>query len=125
MKPVRGGGNRPFCNNSTATQQWKVGAGEVARRRAVKRTDESYSKLIHSLRGAITSSRESINPEDIGILSRKLYTAFEALPAKYKRINLKNRTRILREAEFKPDPSAAGASESSGLVSAVHTAESA
>ena len=48
---------------------------------------QSYSKLIQFARRNNIS--ESINPEDIGILSRKLYTAFEALPGKVQRINLK------------------------------------
>ncbi|MGB5854062.1 MAG: class I adenylate cyclase [Oceanisphaera sp.] len=47
----------------------------------------SYRNLIQFARRNNIS--ESINPEDIGILSRKLYAAFENLPGKVQLINLK------------------------------------
>ena len=53
---------------------------------------QSYSKLIQFARRNNIS--ESINPEDIGILSRKLYTAFGRCRVKVQRINLKKSRRI-------------------------------
>nr|WP_116475013.1 class I adenylate cyclase [Zobellella maritima] len=55
---------------------------------------ELLDALMHSYRNLIQFARrnnisESINPEDIGILSRKLYAAFENLPGKVRLINLK------------------------------------
>ncbi len=48
---------------------------------------QSYGKLIQFARRHNIS--DSINAEDIGVLSRKLYAAFETLPGKVQRINLK------------------------------------
>ncbi|WP_243454255.1 class I adenylate cyclase [Oceanisphaera pacifica] len=55
---------------------------------------ELLEALMHSYRNLIQFARrnnisESINPEDIGILSRKLYAAFENLPGKVQLINLR------------------------------------
>ncbi|MGO1793215.1 MAG: class I adenylate cyclase [Oceanisphaera sp.] len=55
---------------------------------------ELLEALMHSYRNLIQFAQrnnisESINPEDIGILSRKLYAAFENLPGKVQLINLK------------------------------------
>ncbi|MBB6056562.1 class I adenylate cyclase [Tolumonas osonensis] len=67
--------------------QWKVEQVKIAYEELLSSLMQSYSKLIQFARRNNIS--ESINPEDIGILSRKLYTAFEALPGKVQRINLK------------------------------------
>lgn len=66
---------------------WKVEQVKAAYDELLSALMQSYSKLIQFARRNNIS--ESINPEDIGILSRKLYTAFEALPGKVQRINLK------------------------------------
>ncbi len=66
---------------------WKVADVKLAYSELLEALMQSYSQLIQFARRNNIS--ESINPEDIGILSRKLYAAFEALPGKVQRINLK------------------------------------
>jgi len=66
---------------------WKVAEVKQAYGELLEALMQSYSQLIQFARRNNIS--ESINPEDIGILSRKLYAAFEALPGKVQRINLK------------------------------------
>jgi adenylate cyclase class 1 len=66
---------------------WKVERVKIAYDELLNALMLSYSKLIQFARRNDIS--ESINPEDIGVLSRKIYTAFEALPGKVQRINLK------------------------------------
>lgn len=66
---------------------WKVERVRIAYDELLSALMTSYSKLIQFARKNNIS--ESINPEDIGVLSRKIYTAFEALPGKVQRINLK------------------------------------
>lgn len=66
---------------------WKVEQVKETYDELLSALMQSYSKLIQFARRNNIS--ESINPEDIGILSRKLYTAFEALPGKVQRINLR------------------------------------
>ena len=67
--------------------EWKVAEVKQAYAELVDALMQSYSQLIQFARRNNIS--ESINPEDIGVLSRKLYAAFEALPGKVQRINLK------------------------------------
>ena len=67
--------------------EWKVAEVKLAYTELVEALMQSYSQLIQFARRNNIS--ESINPEDIGVLSRKLYAAFEALPGKVQRINLK------------------------------------
>lgn len=64
----------------------------------VEQVKEAYGELLEALmlsyRNLIQFAQrnnisESINPEDIGVLSRKLYAAFENLPSKVQLINLK------------------------------------
>jgi adenylate cyclase class 1 len=66
---------------------WKVEEVKVAYAELLDALMQSYRNLIQFARRNHIS--ESINPEDIGILSRKLYAAFESLPGKVQRINLK------------------------------------
>ncbi len=66
---------------------WKVADVKLAYGELLDALMQSYSQLIQFARRNNIS--ESINPEDIGVLSRKLYAAFEALPGKVQRINLK------------------------------------
>ncbi|MGL4204749.1 MAG: class I adenylate cyclase [Aeromonadaceae bacterium] len=66
---------------------WKVAEVKLAYGELLDALMQSYSQLIQFARRNNIS--ESINPEDIGVLSRKLYAAFEALPGKVQRINLK------------------------------------
>lgn len=66
---------------------WKVADVKLAYSELLNALMQSYSQLIQFARRNNIS--ESINPEDIGILSRKLYAAFEALPGKVQRVNLK------------------------------------
>ncbi|WP_345010108.1 class I adenylate cyclase [Pseudaeromonas paramecii] len=66
---------------------WKVEEVKYAYGELLETLMQSYSQLIQFARRNNIS--ESINPEDIGILSRKLYAAFESLPGKVQRINLK------------------------------------
>ncbi|MCP3292261.1 class I adenylate cyclase, partial [Aeromonas hydrophila] len=68
-------------------QEWKVEDVKVAHAELLEALMQSYRNLIQFARRNNIS--ESINPEDIGILSRKLYAAFESLPGKVQRINLK------------------------------------
>ena len=68
-------------------QEWKVEDVKVAYAELLEALMQSYRNLIQFARRNNIS--ESINPEDIGILSRKLYAAFESLPGKVQRINLK------------------------------------
>ncbi len=66
---------------------WKVEEVRAAYGELLEALMQSYRNLIQfARRNNIT---ESINPEDIGILSRKLYAAFENLPGKVQLINLK------------------------------------
>lgn len=66
---------------------WKVEQVKSAYGELLEALMQSYRNLIQfARRNNIT---ESINPEDIGILSRKLYAAFENLPGKVQLINLK------------------------------------
>lgn len=67
--------------------EWKVAEVKSAYNELLDALMQSYSQLIQFARRNNIS--ESINPEDIGVLSRKLYAAFEALPGKVQRINLK------------------------------------
>src|SRR5690606_39570554 len=67
-------------------QEWKVEDVKVAHAELLEALMQSYRNLIQFARRNNIS--ESINPEDIGILSRKLYAAFESLPGKVQRINL-------------------------------------
>ncbi len=66
---------------------WKVEDVQSAYQELLSALMQSYRKLINFARRNNIS--ESINPEDIGVLSRKLYAAFESLPGKVQRINLK------------------------------------
>lgn len=68
-------------------EEWKVEEVKVAYAELLEALMQSYRNLIQFARRNNIS--ESINPEDIGILSRKLYAAFESLPGKVQRINLK------------------------------------
>ncbi len=81
------GWNQTILQQLDSHAQWKVEQVKVAYEELLSALMQSYSKLIQFARRNNIS--ESINPEDIGILSRKLYTAFEALPGKVQRINLK------------------------------------
>ena len=66
--------------------QWKVEQVRLAYKELLEALMHSYRNLIQfAQRNRIS---ESINPEDIGILSRKLYAAFENLPGKVQLINL-------------------------------------
>ncbi|WP_232455052.1 class I adenylate cyclase [Oceanisphaera avium] len=66
---------------------WKVEQVKAAYKELLEALMHSYRNLIQfAQRNRIS---ESINPEDIGILSRKLYAAFENLPGKIQLINLK------------------------------------
>lgn len=66
---------------------WKVEQVKSAYGELLEALMQSYRNLIQFARRNNIS--ESINPEDIGILSRKLYAAFENLPGKVQLINLK------------------------------------
>lgn len=68
-------------------RHWKVEEVKEAYAELLDALMQSYRNLIQFARRNRIS--ESINPEDIGILSRKLYAAFESLPGKVQRINLK------------------------------------
>ncbi len=66
---------------------WKVEEVKLAYGELLEALMQSYRNLIQfAQRNRIS---ESINPEDIGVLSRKLYVAFENLPGKVQLINLK------------------------------------
>lgn len=67
--------------------EWKIEEVKIAHAELLEALMQSYRNLIQFARRNNIS--ESINPEDIGILSRKLYAAFESLPGKVQRINLK------------------------------------
>ncbi|WP_220719878.1 class I adenylate cyclase [Agarivorans litoreus] len=64
---------------------WKVQDVRLAHSELLDALMLSYRNLIRFARRNDIS--ESINPEDIGILSRKLYAAFESLPGKVTLIN--------------------------------------
>ncbi|MBU3824615.1 MAG: class I adenylate cyclase [Candidatus Oceanisphaera merdipullorum] len=65
---------------------WKVEQVRMAYKELLEALMLSYRNLIQfAQRNRIS---ESINPEDIGILSRKLYAAFENLPGKVQLLNL-------------------------------------
>ncbi|MGO4999956.1 class I adenylate cyclase [Oceanisphaera sp. W20_SRM_FM3] len=65
---------------------WKVEQVRLAYKELLEALMLSYRNLIQfAQRNRIS---ESINPEDIGILSRKLYAAFESLPGKVQLLNL-------------------------------------
>lgn len=66
---------------------WKVEQVRLAYKELLEALMHSYRNLIQFAQRNHIS--ESINPEDIGILSRKLYAAFENLPGKIQLINLK------------------------------------
>ncbi len=66
---------------------WKVVEVKAAYAELVDALMQSYGQLIQFARRHNIS--DSINAEDIGVLSRKLYAAFETLPGKVQRINLK------------------------------------
>ncbi|NHH99224.1 MULTISPECIES: class I adenylate cyclase [Oceanimonas] len=66
---------------------WKVEEVRAAYGELLEALMQSYRSLIQFARRNNIS--ESINPEDIGILSRKLYAAFENLPGKVQLINLR------------------------------------
>ncbi len=66
---------------------WKVDEVKAAYGELLEALMQSYRSLIQFARRNNIS--ESINPEDIGILSRKLYAAFENLPGKVQLINLR------------------------------------
>ncbi|MGL5451619.1 MAG: class I adenylate cyclase [Aeromonas sp.] len=66
--------------------EWKIEQVKIAHGELLEALMQSYRNLIQFARRNNIS--ESINPEDIGILSRKLYAAFESLPGKVQRINL-------------------------------------
>ncbi|WP_237332570.1 class I adenylate cyclase [Zobellella iuensis] len=66
---------------------WKVEEVKAAYGELLEALMQSYRNLIQFARRNNIS--ECINPEDIGILSRKLYAAFENLPGKVQLINLK------------------------------------
>lgn len=67
-------------------EHWKVEQVRLAYKELLEALMLSYRNLIQfAQRNRIS---ESINPEDIGILSRKLYAAFENLPGKVQLINL-------------------------------------
>ncbi|CAG8999371.1 MAG: Adenylate cyclase [Candidatus Celerinatantimonas neptuna] len=65
--------------------RWKVVEAKSAYLELLDALMLSYRNLIHFARRNDIS--ESINAEDIGILSRKLYAAFESLPGKVTLIN--------------------------------------
>lgn len=81
------GWDQAILQHLDSHEAWKVEQVKIAYEELLSSLMQSYSKLIQFARRNNIS--ESINPEDIGILSRKLYTAFEALPGKVQRINLK------------------------------------
>ena len=66
---------------------WKVEEVKPIYEELIETLMTSFRKLIEFARR--NSISEAINPEDIGILSRKLYAAFETLPSKVNRINPK------------------------------------
>jgi len=66
---------------------WKVEDVKPIYEELIDTLMTSFRKLIEFARR--NSISEAINPEDIGILSRKLYAAFETLPSKVNRINPK------------------------------------
>lgn len=68
-------------------ENWKVEEVKAAYGELLEALMQSYRSLIQFARRNNIS--ESINPEDIGILSRKLYAAFENLPGKVQLINLR------------------------------------
>ncbi|MFM2480721.1 class I adenylate cyclase [Celerinatantimonas sp. YJH-8] len=65
--------------------RWKVLQVKAAYSELLDALMLSYRNLIHFAR--LNNISESINAEDIGILSRKLYAAFESLPGKVTLIN--------------------------------------
>lgn len=67
--------------------RWKVEDVKPIYEELIDTLMTSFRKLIEFARR--NSLTEAINPEDIGILSRKLYAAFETLPSKINRINPK------------------------------------
>ncbi|CAG9298478.1 class I adenylate cyclase [Celerinatantimonas diazotrophica] len=66
-------------------QRWGVVEVKAAYSELLDALMLSYRNLIHFAR--LNDISESINAEDIGILSRKLYAAFESLPGKVTQIN--------------------------------------
>jgi len=64
---------------------WKVEEVKIAHQELLDALMLSYRNLIQFARNSQIS--ESINPEDIGVLSRKLYAAFEKLPGKVVLVN--------------------------------------
>ncbi|MGL5949032.1 MAG: class I adenylate cyclase [Aeromonas sp.] len=66
--------------------QWKIEEVKIEHAELLEALMHSYRNLIQFARRNNIS--ESINAEDIGVLSRKLYAAFESLPGKVQRINL-------------------------------------
>lgn len=66
-------------------ENWKVEQVRVAHGELLEALMVSYRNLIRFARR--NNIGESINPEDIGILSRKLYAAFESLPGKVVLVN--------------------------------------
>lgn len=65
--------------------QWKVEHVKVAYQETLSALMQSFRRLIEFARERHVS--EAINPEDIGVLSRKLYAAFEQTPSKLTLIN--------------------------------------
>lgn len=72
-------------NHLDARDYWKIEEVQVAHAELLDAMMKGYRKLIGFARRNNIS--ESINPADIGILSRKLYAAFESLPGKVTFIN--------------------------------------
>lgn len=65
--------------------QWKIEQVRGAYQELLTALMQSFRKLIEFARERHVS--EAINPEDIGVLSRKLYAAFEQTPSKITLIN--------------------------------------
>jgi len=65
--------------------RWKINEVKAAYAELLDAMMLSYRNLLRFAR--VNHISESINPEDIGILTRKLYAAFESLPGKVTMVN--------------------------------------
>ncbi len=92
---------------------WKIGRVREAHNELLDAMMQSYRNLIRFARRNNLSV--SASPQDIGVLTRKLYAAFEALPVRL-RSSIRRFPRSVRTA---PDvyPRAAGARQPCRLVS--------
>jgi len=75
----------PVISELDNRRNWKVSQVKVMHNGLLDALMQSYRNLIHfARRNEITSS---ISPEDISVLARKLYAAFEVLPSKVTLLN--------------------------------------